>query len=62
LENKKFFLPITKGLIERSARLLSISSRPSRKNWFPDKVRLAPLPGGPLKVHLYRVDQALVII
>src|SRR5690606_11309832 len=32
LLNKKFFLPITKGLMERSLRLLSISNRPSSKN------------------------------
>src|SRR5690625_2285899 len=32
LLNKKFFLPITKGQMERSLRLLSISNRPSSKN------------------------------
>src|SRR5699024_4921757 len=32
LLNKKFFLPMTKGLMERSLRLLSISNLPSSKN------------------------------
>ena len=31
LENKKFFLPMTKGLILLSALLLEISRRPSRR-------------------------------
>lgn len=34
LLNRKFFRPITTCLIERSLRLLSISSRPSCKNTF----------------------------
>src|SRR5699024_8099000 len=32
LLKRKFFLPITKGLMERSLRLLSISNLPSSKN------------------------------
>ena len=34
LANKKFFLPITKGLIALSAALLSISSDPSNNTFF----------------------------
>ena len=42
LANKKFFLPITKGLIALSAALLSISSDPSNNTFFsPGKCFLA---------------------
>ena len=42
LANKKFFLPITKGLIALSAALLSISSDPSNNTFFsPAKCFLA---------------------
>ena len=56
LANKKFFLPITKGLIALSAALLSISNDTSNNTFFsPGKCFLAysnALPNGlPLAVH-----------
>jgi hypothetical protein len=42
LANKKFFLPITKGLIALSAALLSTSREPSNNTFFnPGKCFLA---------------------
>ena len=50
LANKKFFLPITKGLIALSAALLSTSREPSNNTFFnPGKCFLAyssALPNG----------------